>query len=536
MMSIFNRIKRGHNSTATDDSIFNGVSDTTVRFSGELLNDFRQTVGRLPAETGGMLACSKDINFIDTWRFDETSKNTRASYTYNVDVMEPQHLSWKSMNIRSTGFIHSHPSGYRQPSYDDIATGLALMKYFNNDVFYLPIVISDRKGHYSLYFFVLRHNGGIINVNLDYVLRATENGYNLIQFRRWNADYSVTELENYYLRSVGQTVVQDYQESSCRMDTKNYFQRLAGFYPDSVLNKVIVVVGNGGARSFVENMARNGFRNFILIDGDKVSPSNIATQGVFVSEMGAWKTEAIRARVLDINPDAKVICVNRFLDDSFSDEEFKKYLDMFHGRKTTDYLVLGCCDTFSGNRRSSELSLKYGLPYIGAGMYEHGLAAEVIFVYPGVTPSCPRCLLRSRYEAYERENYVNKVTSAGCPTFATERLNTLLGFLSLIMLMYKSAPDSPYNRMLDDVKDRNYVWIRMSPFLGASSLGITFFDRVFSSPDVSKYVYMDETLWIPQHPDSPEFGEKRCKLCGGTGDLRILFNKWPDTRNISFIE
>ena len=47
---------------------------------------------------------------------------------------------------------------------------------------------------------------------------------------------------------------------------------------------------------------------------------------------------------------------------------------------------------------------------------------------------------------------------------------------------------------------------------------------------------MDETLWVPQHPDRPEFGAKPCKMCGGTGDLRHLQVDWAglDTRAIRF--
>ncbi|MCR4892444.1 MAG: hypothetical protein K5989_09720, partial [Lachnospiraceae bacterium] len=151
----------------------------------------------------------------------------------------------------------------------------------------------------------------------------------------------------------------------------------------------------------------------------------------------------------------------------------------------------------------------------------------------GVTPSCPRCMLKKRYEAYEEEGYENDVTSAGCPTFATERLNTLIGFISIMMLMYLEAPGSPYNKMLDEVKNRNYVRIRMSPYLRESELSMGIFDRVFSSSDAERFTFMDETIWIPQHPDSPEYGEKTCKLCGGVGDLRRLKYKLTDTRKIS---
>lgn len=578
-------------------AVYNGVANTSVTVSDNILDEFRKTVGKCRPETGGMLACSNDMNIIDTWCFDRKSVNTSASYSYDVQEMSEQFKKWKENNIRSVGFVHSHPSSYRHPSYDDIATARALMKFFKNDFFYLPIIISNKKGFFTMYFFVVRQVGLHLNVNLDYVQKATADGYESIPFRHWEENYIIKDVEEYYNRvnggedepesidaGVAKTISDRlvarpvYTQGNKPIDTKpfaptyalarpisyygmpygrviikedqmkktetphakqavnntDYFKRLEGVYPEKVLDKVIVCVGTGGARTVLENMARNGFHNFILIDGDKISPSNIATQGVFISEMGMWKTEAIRVRINDINPDANVICVNRFLNDDFTDDEFRECLRNFQGKVSTDYLVLGCCDTFEGNRRSSELSLKYGLPYIGAGMYQQGLAAEVIFTYPGVTPSCPRCMLRSRYEAYEEEGYKNDVTSAGCPTFATERLNTLIGFISIMILMHGDAPESPYNKMLDEVKDRNFVWIRMSPYLSKSELGIGIFDRVFGAPDTSKYTFMDEALWIPQHPDSPEFGEKPCKLCGGVGDLRRLKYKWADTRKIEY--
>ena len=49
--------------------------------------------------------------------------------------------------------------------------------------------------------------------------------------------------------------------------------------------------------------------------------------------------------------------------------------------------------------------------------------------------SCPRCLLRDRFEAYE-SGYKNDVTSVGCSSFVTERVNTLIGQLCLMLMMY----------------------------------------------------------------------------------------------------
>ena len=533
---------------------YDGVANTTIQFAERVLDAFRKTVGRFPAETGGMIACSEDINCVDTWCFDKKSKNTSASYSYDLDDMTAVFRKWKREGKRSVGFVHSHPDNYRKPSYDDIATANELMKFFQNEFFYLPIIISNRKGMYTMYFFVVRKNENRLNVNLDYVLKATQDGYRLIPFKHWEENYVIEELEKYYINATYETSTENVTGNETKMDSneremmmknnendktayanlpvEEYFQRIQGVYPEHVLEKVQVFFGVGGARTIVENLARNGFRNYILIDGDRIAPPNVATQGVFISEMGMYKTEAIRKRIHDINPNANVICVNKFLDDNMTDEDFENLLKEFPNKESKDFLIYGCTDSFEANKRSSILSLKYGIPYIGAGMYQQGLAAEVIFIYPGVTASCPRCLLRSRFEANEN-GYINDVTSAGCPTFATERLNTLIGYIALMILMYGEAPESPYNRMLDDVKDRNFVWIRLTPYLSTSKLGINLFDRVFTEPSVSRYTFMDESLWIPQHPDSPEYGEESCKLCGGIGNLLMLKNKWKDTRKVN---
>lgn len=537
LRNCFNKKKKNTNCTDNISKIENtnniiNLPSESVIFSKKVLDDFRKTVGRYPAETGGMIACSKDIKYVDTWCFDKKSRNTAASYSYDVEQMSIAYREWKKQNTKCVGFVHSHPASYRQPSYDDIATAYELMKFFKNDFFYLPIIMSDRKGLFTLFSFVIRKKENKINVNLDYVLKAKKEAYEYVEHKIFNKSYTTDELEEYYNRvNKVNSYPAYYQRNTAatkstfnnELDNRKYFQRIEGTYPENVLDKVIVCVGDGGARTIIENLARNGFRNYVLIDGDKIAPSNVATQGVFISEMGMYKTEAIKNRVKDINPDARVLCVNRFLDDTFSDEEFKSCLDMFKGKKPTDYLIMGCTDSFECNKRCALLSLKYGIPYLGAGVYIQGLAAEVIFVYPGVTESCPRCLLRNRYEAYEN-GYKNDVTSSGCPTFATERINTLIGYISLIMLMYNEAPGSPYNKMLDEIKNRNFVWVRLTPYLSSSQLGITLFDRVFSDSNVSKYTFMDETLWIPQTADDD------CKLCEGVGDLRKLKNKWKDTR------
>ncbi len=506
-------------------TIYNGVVDSTVRFSRAVLESFRKNVGCYRAETGGMLASSKDETIIDRCHFDTHSHNTLGSFYYDVESMSEVFRDWKSKGYVTNGIYHSHPKGMIQPSYHDISSALLHIDFFDLDYFYLPILQPERRGYFTMYFYVVRKAEEELEVNLNYVIRATQAGYEYVPFRAYNERYSIARLKE-YRRSI---------EKPAKEETpvQEYFQKVSTLYPEKVLDKVIVCIGTGGARSFLENCARSGFRNYVLMDADVVSPSNVATQGVFISEMGKKKVEVIRDRILDINPQAKVVCVDRFLDNNMSDEEFKGVMDRFPGKKPTDYLILGCTDNFEAQKRSSLLALKYGTPYLAAMMYEGGAAAEIIFVYPGVTESCPRCLLRERFEKYEN-GFQNDVDSSACPIFATERMNALKGYIALMLLMYGEDAGNPFSNMLDEVKDRNFVEIRLTPHLKDSKLGIGLFDKVFA--EASRYVYFDETLWIPQHPDRPEFGVESCKLCQGTGNLKMLQYKWikTDTRNIRF--
>lgn len=529
------------------------IPDPTVHISQGVLDNFRKNVGRYAPETGGLLGATNDETCVDICHFDRHSKNTPGTFYYDVPSMSEVFREWKARGYITNGIYHSHPRGCIRPSYHDISTALLHIRFFNLEYFYLPIFQSRKKGLFTMFFYIVKKQDDDLVVTLDHVLKATEEGYELQSFTEWHETHSISELDSYRMTieqkqakghkpeaapsaSVNGTYKTNSKEdipvnnntNIAATTVSDYFAKVKSLYPDHVLDKVIVCVGTGGARSFLENCARSGFRNFILMDKDVVGTTNIATQGVFISEMGKKKVEVIRERILDINPKARVVCVDSFLDDAMSDEEFKSYLDMFPHRRPTDYLILGCTDNFEAQKRSSMLALKYGNPYLAAMMYAGGAAAELIFTYPGVTESCPRCLLRDRFEKYEH-GFQNDVDSSACPIFATERMNATKGYIVLMLLMYHEDPTSPFNDMLNKVANRNFVWIRLNPYLKETALGIELFDRLFAGTP-ERFTFMDETIWIPQHPDT----DPPCKMCGGTGDLREFSVKWADidTRKI----
>ena len=70
----------------------------------------------------------------------------------------------------------------------------------------------------------------------------------------------------------------------------------------------VAVFGIGGVGSYVvEGLVRAGIQNFILVDNDEVSESNLNRQIIATTKtIGQSKVEASKRRILEINPDAKV--------------------------------------------------------------------------------------------------------------------------------------------------------------------------------------------------------------------------------------
>ncbi|MBO4460156.1 MAG: tRNA threonylcarbamoyladenosine dehydratase [Clostridiales bacterium] len=90
----------------------------------------------------------------------------------------------------------------------------------------------------------------------------------------------------------------------------------------------VAIFGIGGVGGYVcEALARSGVGAFDLIDNDKVCMSNINRQIIATEKtVGKYKTEVMKERILDINPEAEVNIYNCFfLPENASDFPFEKY-------------------------------------------------------------------------------------------------------------------------------------------------------------------------------------------------------------------
>lgn len=146
-------------------------------------------------------------------------------------------------------------------------------------------------------------------------------------------------------------------------------------------NSKVAVFGIGGVGSFVvEGLARAGVGNFILIDNDKVSLSNLNRQIIATHKtIDKNKVDVAKERILDINPKAKVEIYQEFFM-----PETKGILD-----ETIDYIV-DCVDTVTAKIELVVRANKLNIPIIssmGTGNKLDPTRFEVTDIYK--TSVCP---------------------------------------------------------------------------------------------------------------------------------------------------
>lgn len=97
---------------------------------------------------------------------------------------------------------------------------------------------------------------------------------------------------------------------------------------DRLANARVAVFGIGGVGGYVcEALVRSGVGAFDLIDDDKVCLTNLNRQIIATRKtVGKYKTEVMRDRILEINPDAKVTIHDCFfLPENADDFAFEEY-------------------------------------------------------------------------------------------------------------------------------------------------------------------------------------------------------------------
>ena len=138
------------------------------------------------------------------------------------------------------------------------------------------------------------------------------------------------------------------------------FTRTRALLGDAALEKLrksrVALFGVGGVGgNCAEALIRTGVGRLLLVDGDTVVESNLNRQAVaYRSTIGRGKAEAMRERLLDINPDADITALRAFYLPEDTHGVWDEPLD----------LVVDAIDTVSGKLALVEQAKAAGTPII----------------------------------------------------------------------------------------------------------------------------------------------------------------------------
>ncbi|TQR14793.1 tRNA threonylcarbamoyladenosine dehydratase [Psychrobacillus soli] len=127
---------------------------------------------------------------------------------------------------------------------------------------------------------------------------------------------------------------------------------------DLIRNTTVAILGVGGVGSFAaEACARSGVGRIILVDKDNVDITNINRQLVaYMSTIGRSKSEVMKERIADINPDCEVIDMHMF----YTEETYEQFFAM-----DIDY-VIDASDTIIYKVHLMKECLKRGIKIISS--------------------------------------------------------------------------------------------------------------------------------------------------------------------------
>lgn len=153
---------------------------------------------------------------------------------------------------------------------------------------------------------------------------------------------------------------------------------------DILSQKKVILFGLGGVGSYVaEALARAGIGSITVVDNDTVSVTNLNRQLCALhSTVGRPKTDVVKERILDINPQCKVTALEKFCLPENSDEFMLGDYDY----------IADAIDTVSAKIDLAVKSQQLGVPMIscmGTGNKLDPTRFAVSDIYK--TSGCPLC-------------------------------------------------------------------------------------------------------------------------------------------------
>ncbi|MCU4156813.1 tRNA threonylcarbamoyladenosine dehydratase [Carboxylicivirga sp. A043] len=118
----------------------------------------------------------------------------------------------------------------------------------------------------------------------------------------------------------------------------------------ALATKKAILFGIGGVGSWcAESLVRTGMQNLTIVDSDRVDITNINRQLMATSKtVGAVKTEALKERLLEINPNANVIDIQQIYSrdtaEEFNLDDYDIIIDAIDSLSSKAHLIQNAVD------------------------------------------------------------------------------------------------------------------------------------------------------------------------------------------------
>lgn len=481
------------------------------KFAPEVRAAIEEHIGNHEAERGAMLGGNRERAEVTAVYLDLTARTAGAEYSPDVDTLNRVLKDWEADGIEFLGFVHSHPRGVRHPSgADEEYAGRILQAMSGLKSMLMPIVMTKpNAGEYELLGYVATRSNNRVTVSAA----AIETSPELDDQSRVGG---VSPPKKPILAPNDVRTTTASAGHNCPGASLQALQERAvsAYDLERLASTRVVVMGVGGARGLVESLARCFVGEFVLIDHDESSASNVATQAAFLDDIGVPKVAALAERIRAINPYARISTLKCRAQD-LAESKWRELLTPGAGARYVTLLIM--TDNFETQAFGNRLALHFAVPSVAAGMYDQGGGCEVTFTHPEVTPACHRCATSSRYAAYLQSGYRNGTTSAGTPFPAIDMFNGLIGYVALAV-MHHGSDHKRWGPLLQRIGPRNLVLCKLSPDFELQPV-----DRALSGADSERMLAVN-TAWCPQPGDHPKNHPnwEQCPDCGGHGDLRPL--------------
>lgn len=176
----------------------------------------------------------------------------------------------------------------------------------------------------------------------------------------------------------------DSKGKQCKIETYtlklDVFSRNTGILEsDMMLKTGAMFIGCGSVGSLAAlELAKAGVGRFLLIDNDILGYHNLCRHQCGVKDVGKLKTQALKERILQVNPTAKVVMQNMQVQDV--------PLSVFDDFCDKDTIVIGGADNREGDLYANKIAKEVGMPFMSLGMWERAFAGEIFYCLPEGMP------------------------------------------------------------------------------------------------------------------------------------------------------